>query len=195
MKITYAQNPLNTTIELDEAERKALLAKITIEQLKEEIGHAAFLLGNKEHAGTPADVLKATDSLVRCDASFYSAAGEEEGNPFDQRCEEILNNGIADLKLPHCGDCTCVPCSCFKCYMEELLGISTLNGLGKHEGHKLSTFKADATADEIIAELAAYDPYKKCSWGTPDKALADRWKSEAHNAMNWMIKYKAEHNF
>ncbi len=37
------------------------------------------------------------------------------------------------LKNAHCGDCTCIACSCDKCHAEELLGIHTTRGLGKHE--------------------------------------------------------------
>ena len=193
MKITYAANPMNSTVELNEQEQKDLLARIKLEQLKEEIGYAAFLLGDQQSAGRPEDIRKATESLVRCNQSFYGAGGEEAGNAFDQRCGEILQQCLKDLQQPHCGDCTCVPCSCGKCYAEELLGISTIEGLGKHEGHKLSTMKAGATASEIITELAAYDPYARCTWGTPDQALAERWKQEANNALQWMRKYQAEH--
>lgn len=192
MKITYAPNPLNTAVELDKAERKELLYKIQIEQLKETIGFAAFLLAEKTDK-LAENLARVTREIVQLNDSFYGPEGETLGNKFDAHCQQLVESYIDALKEPHCGDCICAPCGCPKCYVEDLLGISTLPGLGKHEGNKLASFPKDATLDQIISELAVYDPNKCCTWGNTDPSLAARWKQEATNAHAWMLKYKAQH--
>jgi hypothetical protein len=191
MNITYTPNPLNSRVDLNESERKELLYKIKLEQLKETIGYAAFLLAEKTEK-TQENIQRAAQELVQLNDSFYNQEGETPENPFDNHCQQLLEAYVLALKEPHCGDCTCVPCSCIKCYVEDLLGICTIPGLGKHEACKIASLPNNATADQIITELINYDPHKKCTWGNTDAQLAARWKQEAENALAWMLNYRRQ---
>lgn len=93
----------------------------------------------------------------------------------------------------HCGDCTCVPAPCIRCYAEARLGFSTTETLGKHEGHNVQTaFRKGRTLDEAIAYLKG--PIT-AAWGTPKdwEAHMERWTKERNNAVEWLTKYKQEH--
>ena len=99
------------------------------------------------------------------------------------------------------GDCTCVPCTCYRCLVESMLGIDTIKGLGKHEANAVQgAFCKDGkkTIEEAIATLEADKEYiKPATW--PDSVGYEihipRWESERKRATEWLKKYKEVHNF
>lgn len=95
---------------------------------------------------------------------------------------------LAELEKVHCGDCTCVPASCTKCHAEETAGVETTAGLGRHEGHALSGFKAGTTIDEMVEKLKVPSVATE-DWQRPH---IGRWTAERSRALAWLIKYKAE---
>ncbi len=191
MKITYNKNPLYTTIELDEHEKKELWYKIKVEQLEELIFGAHFHL--KE--GKYFDLEKARKEV---DPEYYCT---DEKSPLDKRCDELLAYYLDDLQSCHVGDCTCVPCSCSKCHAESLLGIDTIPGLGKHSAYKVdAAFGKDneRSIEEAIAYLANYEPAPPSDPKTWEKVGGyeqhiPRWKAEAKVAHDWLVNYKNTH--
>lgn len=91
----------------------------------------------------------------------------------------------------HCGDCTCVPASCEKCFAEEMLSIDTIKGCGKHQLYKIrDAFKDGVGITDAIARLEAYEP--KAEWEGWE-AHVPRWKAEAKDALKWLCAYRDEH--
>lgn len=101
------------------------------------------------------------------------------------------------LLEPHCGDCTCVPCSCLKCYAEQLFGINTIKGLRKHEATKIdAAFRSGKTIDEAIEALANYEVKTMASKNFTQEELDKLmpiWRKQARQAGVWLKAYKAEH--
>ena len=129
MKITYNKNPLFTTVELDENEKKELWYKIKIQEMEEILFSAHFYLEEKYF-----DLKRAKDDL---DPDYYCNEEDNKKSKLDERCDMLLETFLSELQSNHIGDCTCVACSCMKCHAEGLLGIDTIKGLGKHTAHKI----------------------------------------------------------
>ena len=153
MKMTYAENPLATRVELDEAESRMLWHIIKAKELEELLFEVHCHLDPRH-----LDVNKARD-----DADLTYILGDDDNVPseLEQRVNTLHAHCMAELQSYHVGDCTCVPCGCSKCYAEDLLGIDTVPGLGKHAGHTiLRLFQADGciTCVQAIALLEQRDP-------------------------------------
>lgn len=182
MKITYNQNPMRTTVELDEREKKEFWYKLKIEQLEWKLHGGRFYL------------------CPEFDSYNVSRAKEEltyEEAELDKYVDEMCNYYVNSLLDIHLGDCTCVPCSCDKCHAESLLGIDTIKGLGKHEGSKVfSAFDMKPggvdgrTLDEAIVCIEQYKP--SADWEGWE-AHAERWEREAKNALEWLKAYRDQH--
>ena len=196
MKITYDENPLNTIVELDEHDTEVLWLKIKIDQMMWRLHSAHFYLTEREKYNN-FDLDKARQE---CDLDyFYNEEGGNENSKINQRVDEIMEYLVDALKNAHCGDCTCVPMSCDKCHAEELLGINTTKGLGKHEGSMIfgafgegpkNNWTKQRSVHEVIVYLENYEP--KADWEGWE-AHADRWKAEAAEAAIWLKKYRDEH--
>jgi|ERR1017187_6059995 hypothetical protein len=178
MKITYQPNPLNTIVELDEYDIEILRLKLIIEDLDERIYGANFRLEPGERFN-PEEAIKEldVDSLEEIDVS------------------KNLQWMIEELKSSHCGDCTCVPCSCLKCHAEHLLGIDTIPKLGKHSAHKIEgAFGNNRNIDEAIEYLVNYKPIRDEAWlkFPPEdfEKHIPRWTEEAKRAAEWLKDYK-----
>lgn len=87
---------------------------------------------------------------------------EQEKEIFRLRCEREglkAKDYLPYLEGYHMGDCTCVPASCPKCYAESLLGVDTIEGLGKYEAGKIHDVFCphndfdERTIDEVLEEL------------------------------------------
>ncbi len=192
MKITYNKNPLWTTIELDESEKKELWYKIKIKEMEELLFDAHFHL----EEGNYYDLNQARKAV---DPDYYITGNDGDENKIDKRCDEILNYYLSELQSNHVGDCTCVPCSCLKCHAEDLIGIHTTQGLSKHSAHKINVAfgnNNEKTIDEALDYLKNYNPTKGLGWEKFSQEDFDkhipRWKSEAKNAYDWLLKYKLE---
>ena len=153
MKMTYTENPLATRVELDEAESRMLWHIIKAKELEELLFEVHCHLDPRH-----LDVNKARD-----DADLTYILGDDDNVPsgLEQRVNTLHAHCMAELQSYHVGDCTCVPCGCSKCYAEDLLGIDTVPGLGKHAGHTiLRLFQDDGctTCAQAIALLEQRDP-------------------------------------
>jgi len=193
MKIIWDENPLCTKIELNEFESKELWYKIKIGQMEDLLFHAHFHLGNSIWEKQDLDrVAEAVDPK-------YYLANDKEKTKLEKRVDELHSHFIEALQETHVGDCTCVPCTCSKCWAESLIGTDTIKGLRKHEAYKIQTafgethehdFKRQRNIDQAIEYLENYDP--KATWKGSEDHI-DRWRSEAKNACRWLKNYKKEH--
>lgn len=197
MKITYAQNPLRTTIDLDEHEKRELWHKIKYEEIEENILYRAYFYLTQE------DYFNLEEAKKILDPDYYLTDNNQKSN-LDQRVDELFDYYIQSLSDTHGGDCICDPCSCEKCHAESLLGVDTISGLGKHEASNISSAfwrgkdQPERTLDEVIANMEKpYNPVKGPEW----KDFTDeqfqfhvpRWKSEHENALVWLKNYRNKH--
>jgi hypothetical protein len=127
MKINYNKNPLYTTIDLEEYEKKELWLKIKISEMEELLSSASMYLEEKYF-----NLEKARKEV---DTDYYFS---DDKSPIDKRCDTLLEHYLEELQSYHVGDCTCVACSCSKCQAESLLGINTMPGIGKHSAYKIN---------------------------------------------------------
>lgn len=182
-RIEWAENPLNTKIFLTDMGRLYLRYQIA----KDGILDAAVLINMDETMDPPKHAKKWVDGFD------YTT---EEGQ-IERRIEEHATNNERWLAEEfHTGDCTCVPCSCIKCYAEEYLGVCTLEGLGKHPGASVAkAFSVVKTLAEAIHYLET-EPIA-ATWGQPEdwEPYVPRWKQDRNKAVAWLRQYGQEHNF
>lgn len=133
MKITYAQNPLATRIELNDQDRKLIRTCLEIDDLEDRIFMTSRSLD------IDSDTFNLIEARKRSDTSFM------DGEAFEIReagFTELVKFYEAELLSVHYGDCTCFAASCAKCYAEQFLGIDTLGKAGKHMLYEIQrTFK------------------------------------------------------
>lgn len=195
MKINYNKNPLYTTIDLDENEKKELWYKIKISEMEELLSSASFALDEGKYFD-----LEEAKRAVSTD--YYYAENYNEKSGLDKRCDTLLAHYLTELQSYHVGDCTCVACSCSKCHAESFLGINTIESLGKHSANKINgAFGKDnyKTIDEAIASLSTFninpEDYKSEAWqklGGYEQYIP-RWEAETRKAHEWLINYKNDH--
>lgn len=201
MKIIYNQNPLFTQVILDEHERKEFWYKIKIEELQDLMINANFHL---EEGKEFFDLKQAREDL---DPKYFypdwnDITKKGQKSDLDKRVDKMFECYIADLEQnSHCGDCTCFACSCSKCHAENLLGLDTIKGLGKHEanrinsaftpkGEKFPTRENQQTIDQAIRSLDEYVP--TIAWKGAE-AHFERWLEEGIRARKWLKQYRDEH--
>lgn len=126
MEIIWHPNPLRTRVVLDDRDKTLIKANLRIEELEEHLSSISFL---SKYRNDP-DKAERLEKLLPYDAWCYDEESEFVKRRFQWVVEE-LETGT------HCGDCTCMPASCGKCHAEELLGINTIKGIGKHELYKI----------------------------------------------------------
>jgi len=186
MIITYHKNPLKTTVELNEHEKKELWYKIKLEEYEDIIFEVQFCLKDGKYFNLErARIAVESDEVCR----------------IDKRVNELLECYLAELMGSHCGDCTAVPCSCTKCHAEDMLGINTTKGLRKHEGYniaKLFSENSEKTLDEAIEHLAAnLVPIKGIEWDGSSQEEFDshvpEWTEDSKKALEWLRNYRSTH--
>lgn len=196
MKILWTENPLETRVELDDADRLLLRERIRVEYLKDLIYNAYFTLKPLEGAEIP-DRERIERAFLALDVYYVFDDETRDGKSFDVYLDEQLAYYTAALTEKHCGDCTCVPASCSKCYAESLLGIDTIRGLGKHSAYKIdSAFAGGASIDEAVERLANYQPKydPNSKWPREDwEKHVPRWVEEGKRAHAWLVAYRDEH--
>lgn len=182
MHIEWNPNPLKTKVVLDERGQALFRAKIHIYVLEEEI---CGMVSHYMEDGPHFNLEKARGYAARLDDEDY----------INGRIDQTYNAFLEELEGEHCGDCTCVPCSCSKCFAEDMLGINTTKGLRKHEGSAVArTFRnlseTPEGLDQAIEALINYVP--KADWDGWEEH-APRWKAEATRAAEWLKDYRNEH--
>lgn len=207
MKITYTPNPLNTVIELDEHEKRGLWYQLKIEDLVNRLFTVHYELTYKGDKGP--DMARV---LRHADPKYYLGETAEK-DPIDARADELLAHYLEELRGSHVGDCTCFPMSCSKCHAEDMLGVNTIKGLGKHEAHKVQgAFSTGQAADgtwlperglnEAITRLEGFEERltpptgdSQASWDRVGgwAQHVPRWTREADRAVEWLKAYRAEH--
>lgn len=192
MNIIYHKNPLFTTVELNDYEKKEFWYKIKIKEMEELLFDAHFNL-EKNH-------FNIEKSYLAVDPDYYFNSENNKKTKLDQRCDLLLEHLIEELKSQHIGDCTCVPCSCSKCYAESILGIDTIPLLKKHSAYKINDAfgkNNENTLSEALEALKNYQPKRTGSWlNYPEKDFLQhlsRWKIEAQDAYEWLLNYKNQY--
>ena len=117
MKITYHQNPLWTTVELDDHEKKELWYKIKIAEMEDLAFGAYFHLNEGDKHYDPKEARKELDPEYWC---------TDEKSKLDERVDTLHAAYLNELMTSHGGDCTCFACSCMKCQSESIVGIDTI---------------------------------------------------------------------
>lgn len=185
LKITWAQDPLASVVEIDASERAILRLRLEIEQLQYAIVGAAMDIKNGNVAG----------ALEALDASYLLDDKDRHGKRFATWLDERADEYAGSLSESHDGDCTCEPCSCPKCHAEALLGVDTIRDLGKHEGSVIkgafgSGGDSARTIEEAVAILSDHEPRDVPDWGLPH---VDRWREERRRAHEWLVAYRDVH--
>jgi hypothetical protein len=206
MNIIWNKNPLCTVIELTEQEQELFKLKIRVKELEETIFEAHFEFDHLDwynKAIKPKTLEEAVQNVKKnLDPSYIYGEGEHEGKGLDARVNELFEYYMADLQGSHVGDCTCVPCSCTKCHAEDLLGLNTIKGLGKHSAYKIdSAFgkNNERTIDEALEHLKNYKvtpPTENLEgWARAGgwEQHVPRWTAEAKAAYEWLLAYRQAH--
>jgi len=176
MLIKYALNPLETVVELSSTEQQLFLYRVYIKELEDSLfsAHYALIEGSR---------FNLEEARRELDPNY--CLNYKDDNILD-RVKMLTEWYLKALQHSHAGDCTCYPISCPKCYAEELLGINTLPYFSKYFGSRL-VGKQITNLDDTINELQAYIP--TATWNGWE-AYASRWKQQATDATDWLIKYK-----
>lgn len=181
--IEWKPNPLRSIVSLTDAGR-----------LRLQLGIAAELMSDVKASLSLAKSENDYPKWMNClDSGFFYTPEVEDDSVDALRWLELESTRheqwLSDI---HGGDCTCVPATCLKCYAESRLGISTINGLGKHEASGIGYENYPSVAAVIEHLQRPIAP----TWGTPDEWAPHmpRWQQERNNAIAWMMTYGKEHN-
>ena len=191
MKIHWNENPLKTTVELDDSDREKILLYIQNEYYTDILCEVDLWL-KREIKKDDEPTLEKVHEKIR---------GWGEICNMDIDHEEV--KAYEDyLQMSHGGDCTCWPMACVKCHAEDALGISTIEGLGKHSAHKImGSFGENGTIDEAINRLETkpeyvYKPESWINFSQKDyEKLIPILESARKAALKWLKAYKEKHGF
>lgn len=182
MKITYMENPLETTVELDEKEKEIFLLNIKLLNMEENRLMAEYALD---------------DGNMKNVKEYISRSLDDKS--FEEYVQRLYDTYLEELMSSHVGDCICVACSCMKCHAESILGIDTISGCNKYMGNSIfSAFRKYKNIDTVIEKLDNYkvelSPKDEESW---EKAGGysqhiERWTNDAKKSAEWLKKYKLE---
>lgn len=192
MKINWNQNPFLTTVELDEKDKLLILKTHQAEEYENILCEIDLWIGGKIRQGQPPTLESVGEEVSKWGGICNLKTDSEE-----------IQNIIENLNYFHGGDCICIPCSCMRCYVEDMLGINTIEGLGKHSAHKVQkAFGKDGnrTIDEVISILETPKEYIKGeSWEkfSPEDFTKHipRWQKERELGAKWLRNYKQQHGF
>lgn len=179
MKIEWNENPLCTKVHLDEQSLEFI--KIAVRQ------DAAY------------------SALIRLSIKFeeynFGDAKEILKKFFDRDDADNYHEEIETYKLAlledHDGDCICVPMSCHKCRAEEMLGLSTIEGLRKHPANYINNaFQDGRNIDQALDYLKNYkakaDERMKEIYPDTWQEWEMSWEKDAQRAYKWLSRYKEE---
>lgn len=100
MKIIYDRNPLHVKIFLDDQEKETFKWKYIAKQLEDDMWFVKYYLTKG---------LSEEDSTKHIREIF--------------QIEKYAQSAMEALLDQHIGDCTAFPCSCEKCWAEDILGV------------------------------------------------------------------------
>jgi len=196
MRILWAENPLETRVELDSADRDLLRERLRVEHLQNLLFSTYFVLKPREEAQITAED-RVEGALLALDLDYIFDDVSRDGKSFSERLDEQVTYYTQALIEKHDGDCVCFPCSCMKCYAETLLGIDTNKGLGKHPATKINAaFNEGRTIDEAVEWLSRYQPTYTHNPNWPEQEWqkhVSRWIEEGKRAHTWLVVYRDEH--
>lgn len=173
LKIDWQENPLKTSIILDELEKSIFAEKAKIRELKSAAQYASLHLRDKSD-------------------KFYDPGRAHSLLQFALD-EDALAERTRDMLMElesgfHCGDCTCVATSCEKCLAEEILEINTLDGLKQDGGQQIDALFGREGAVGIEQVLAALE--------IQIAEALDHGRHEDHRdsveVYGWLLRYKTE---
>jgi hypothetical protein len=190
MKINYQPNPFHTNVELDDRDKQMILLAYQNEQYSDLLCDLNMRLKGDFSDPPLTDI----EEIKKIAGKWAAICNLEVDSP-------IIQDYISYINDTHGGDCVCWSCTCIRCFVEDMLGINTLKGLGKHQAAKvLGSFGKDGNKpiDEVIASLETPVEYTKPeTW--PDQVGYEvhipRWEKERLDAAQWLKKYKKEHGF
>jgi hypothetical protein len=190
MKIEWDINPLKSKIFLDNKEKEIFRLKIQIDKMLEVTSSAYHSLG-----GYTKKEPNVENAIKELRSILYNKNSEEEDIRVSDAELEVF---IDDLQSKHIGDCTCVAASCVKCHAEDLLGFSTIKGIGKHSLRQIDgAVEKYGNLDDAIIYLENYNPGPRPdTWSKSidyDKYVPG-WVIDAKNAASWLTRYKEDHN-
>lgn len=189
MRIVYGENPLWTSVLLNEFEKKELWYRVKIAEMEDVLFSAQFHLEEGQYF----DLDRARHKLK----PDYWCVDEGQSN-LDKRVDILIWHYMSALKdEPHVGDCTCVASSCVKCAAEVLLGIDTLKigdgpSLSKYAAAKIEAVYRDNplfTCEEAIAYMESHFPVVKEEW---HRDYIEKWKVDHQVAIDWLKEYMGE---
>jgi hypothetical protein len=186
MKIIWNPNPLRTIVEIDDSDRERVIPQLQNEAYTDLISGLEYMIerGRVNSLEQVSEYLSKWTTIV-------------DMTKDSEKIKELETY----LQSEHAGDCTCIPCSCMKCYAEYILGICTTQGLGKHEGGLIQGAfgkTRDRSIDEAIESLRKVPDYRRPdSWpqSVDYERHIPRWEQERLNALHWLITYKETHGF
>ena len=198
MNIIWKPNPLTSIVEVNNSDKERMLLAY------KEDRYSSLLISIEYGIKGKYNQPKWTLEKVETEAEKWRKIYEMDiDDPWIASC-------IDNLASSHIGDCTCVACSCMKCWGESLLGISTIQGLGSHEAEKIwgafvkegAEYYSGEWHDDIdlalknLSEPISETPNEHYE-GKEDlwKSCIPRWESERKNAYNWLKAYKEKHAF
>lgn len=181
MKITLKENPLFSTVELTDHEKEILMLKVEINDLDEHLGMAHLYL---EKDGQFFDIEKARREVK------IAGLDDQDASKRQVRLQEQTDHLIAALTDRHVGDCTCVPCSCAKCYAEQLVNADTLGSdASKYTLNYVNiAFNGDGVTicEQAIQHLKDNPPKSTADWMTPH---IERWTVSHSDAIRYLERH------
>ena len=192
MKISWNPNPFFSTLELDDRDEQLLLVAYQNEEYAQLLIELDWGFTGKYGSR---ELFTSLDQPAKIIEKWQSICNLEVSSPEIQRY-------IAFAGDMHMGDCICVPCTCVRCLAEEMLGVSTLEGLGKHLAHKVyGAFGTQTCINAALDNLLKPYTYEKRSPGYDNytresyEGLCTRWNKERKQAHIWLSNYKQKHGF
>ena len=188
MEIRWAPNPLKTAVVLNDNDRAWFRERLMCEELRSRICDAYFELTSTP--GTPITSTQLEKVLRALDLNYALGDSGEIDETIDRR----LALYEAALSGEHNGDCVSEASTCTKCCAEEVLGVDTIQGLGREAVYINSAFKNGETFEGAIAWLTNYTPRMPERWRSVrnEKDFAEwapKWTESAKRALEWLRAY------
>lgn len=164
IKVNYTQDPLKSIIELEDIHIKIIRERLYSEALESEV----YELTEKH----------TTKSFVDCLTEA------------EQESERLLTYYKEACAESHCGDCIKVCCSCTKCFVEDILGLNTLEGFT----HPYWIDKAFSDGRETLKEAIDWlknTPVQQ-TWPGSEQYI-ELWQRQKEITLDELLVYKEKH--